>query len=92
MEALHCANIITRWLHYSPRNGTTQGRGLVCMTTDSEFSDGNIAEAMRPLRDLLVWVVVRLCTNYETVVECKLPLLSKSELCKSIEGSNTLDL
>ena len=62
------------------------------MTTDSEFSDGNIAEAMRPLRDLLVWVVVRLCTNYETVVECKLPLLSKSELCKSIEGSNTLDL
>ena len=33
------------------------------IATDGEPSDGNIVEAMRPLHDLPVWVVVRLCTD-----------------------------
>ncbi len=40
---------------------------LVMIATDGESSDGNIAEAMRPLKDLPVWVVVRLCTDEDKI-------------------------
>ncbi len=34
-------------------------KALVVIATDGESSDGDIAEAMRPLKNLPVWVVVR---------------------------------
>jgi hypothetical protein len=37
--------------------------------TDGQSSDGNVAQAMAPLKDLPVHVVVRLCTDQDDVVE-----------------------
>ena len=41
---------------------------VVTIATDGESSDGDIAAAMRPLQALPVWVVIRLCTDDERVV------------------------
>jgi hypothetical protein len=41
----------------------------VIIATDGESSDGDIAVAMAPLKNLPVWVVIRLCTNDERVVQ-----------------------
>eukprot|EP00635_Sarcinochrysidales_sp_CCMP3193_P011947 CAMPEP_0118895934 /NCGR_PEP_ID=MMETSP1166-20130328/4046_1 /TAXON_ID=1104430 /ORGANISM="Chrysoreinhardia sp, Strain CCMP3193" /LENGTH=367 /DNA_ID=CAMNT_0006834985 /DNA_START=503 /DNA_END=1606 /DNA_ORIENTATION=+ len=43
-------------------------RACVIIASDGEASDGDVAEALRPLRDLPVWVVVRLCTDEDDVV------------------------
>ena len=44
-------------------------KACVIIATDGESSDGNIAEAMAPLKNLPVWVVVRLCTDEENIVQ-----------------------
>eukprot|EP01038_Epipyxis_sp_PR26KG_P015297 gene15297-20605_t len=41
----------------------------VVIATDGESSDGEIAIAMRPLKGLPVWVVIRLCTDDDKIVE-----------------------
>lgn len=43
----------------------------VCLViaTDGMASDGDVAQAMRPLKDLPVLVILRLCTNEEEVIE-----------------------
>jgi hypothetical protein len=41
----------------------------VVIATDGEASDGNIVEALRPLKQLPVMVVLRLCTDEEKVVK-----------------------
>mmetsp|Transcript_31471 Transcript_31471/g.53094 ORF Transcript_31471/g.53094 Transcript_31471/m.53094 type:complete len:275 (+) Transcript_31471:499-1323(+) len=41
----------------------------VMIATDGESSDGNVADALRPLTDLPVLVVLRLCTSEKTVVD-----------------------
>ena len=46
---------------------------LICaqvIASDGEATDGDIAAALRPLRDLPAWVVVRLCTDDDRVVHC----------------------
>jgi hypothetical protein len=43
-------------------------KACLVIATDGESSDGDIAEAMRPLKDLPVWVVIRLCTNEDKIV------------------------
>jgi len=43
-------------------------KAAVIICTDGESTDGSIAEAMRPLQRLPVWVVVRLCTDENKVV------------------------
>jgi hypothetical protein len=40
----------------------------IIIATDGEASDGDVADALRPLHNLPVWVVIRLCTNQERVV------------------------
>jgi hypothetical protein len=46
-------------------------RQKVCLViaTDGESSDGDIATAMQPLKNLPVWVVVRLCTDDAKIVD-----------------------
>ena len=43
-------------------------KACVVICTDGESTDGDLAEAMRPLQDLPVIVVVRLCTDASEVV------------------------
>lgn len=44
-------------------------KAVLVIATDGEASDGDIAQALLPLKDLPVWVMVRLCTNSDSVVE-----------------------
>ena len=44
-------------------------RACVMIATDGESSDGDIAEALKPLERLPVWVVVRLCTDDDKIVD-----------------------
>ncbi len=41
----------------------------VIIATDGEASDGNVTEALKPLQRLPVWLVLRLCTNEQKVVD-----------------------
>jgi hypothetical protein len=43
-------------------------KACIVICTDGESSDGNISQAMYPLKNLPVHVVVRLCTDSETIV------------------------
>lgn len=43
-------------------------RACVIIASDGESTDGDIQQAMRPLKSLPVWVVVRLCTDEDRVV------------------------
>lgn len=43
-------------------------KAVIVICTDGEASDGNLAEALAPLKDLPVWVVVQLCTGEDKVV------------------------
>jgi len=44
-------------------------RAAVIICTDGVSTDGDVAEAMRPLQNLPVWVVVRLCTDEDEVID-----------------------
>jgi hypothetical protein len=44
-------------------------RAAVIIATDGISTDGDVAEAMKPLQDLAVWVVVRLCTDDDEVID-----------------------
>jgi len=44
-------------------------RAAVIICTDGVSTDGDVAEAMRPLQNLPVWVVVRLCTDEDAVID-----------------------
>ena len=43
-------------------------KACLVIATDGESSDGDIATAMKPLERLPVWVVVRLCTDEDRIV------------------------
>ena len=43
-------------------------KACVVIMTDGESSDGDIAQAMQPLKALPVWVVIRLCTDDDKIV------------------------
>jgi len=44
-------------------------RVCVVIASDGQATDGDVAEVMKPLRDLPCWVVIRLCTDDESVAE-----------------------
>lgn len=44
-------------------------KACVIIMTDGESSDGDIVDALRPLRNLPAWVVIRLCTDEDKVVD-----------------------
>ena len=44
-------------------------KAAIIICTDGESSDGDVSAALRPLHQLPVWVVLRLCTDEEKVVK-----------------------
>jgi hypothetical protein len=52
----------------APQLTASRQKACVVIATDGESSDGDIASALRPLEQLPVWVVVRLCTDQQRVV------------------------
>ena len=44
-------------------------RAAVIICTDGEATDGDVSAALKPLEDLPVWVVVRLCTDEPNVIK-----------------------
>lgn len=43
-------------------------KAAVIICTDGEATDGDVAAALKPLEDLPVWVVLRLCTDEKEVL------------------------
>lgn len=44
-------------------------KACVVIVTDGEATDGDVAAALKPLEDLPVWVVIRLCTDEVNVIK-----------------------
>ena len=55
-------------------------KAALIIYTDGEASDGDITAALKPLHDLPVWVVIRLCTNESRVVKYWADVDSQIEL------------
>lgn len=65
----HIREVIARIAAMAPQLRANSQKACVVIMTDGESSDGDIAQAMRPLKDLPAWVVVRLCTDEDKIVE-----------------------
>ncbi len=65
----HIRQVIEQIRVMEPQLRASGQKACVMIATDGESSDGDIASAMRPLQMLPVWVVIRLCTDDEKVVE-----------------------
>jgi len=61
--------VVRRVKEEEPRLRSQGLRAVVMIASDGAATDGNIEVAMRPLRDLPVWTIVRLCTDDDQVVE-----------------------
>lgn len=44
-------------------------KACVIIATDGEASDGDVTEALRPLKALPCWVILRLCTGEDRIVD-----------------------
>lgn len=64
----HIREVIGQITAMAPALRAQAQKAVVVIATDGESSDGDIAAAMRPLQTLPVWVVVRLCTDDDKVV------------------------
>ena len=67
-----CAQIRQVTAQIRAREGELRQAGAkacVIIASDGEASDGDIGAALKPLRNLPVWVVIRLCTDDDDVVQ-----------------------
>jgi len=64
----HISDIIMQITALAPQLVANNQKAAVVIATDGEASDGDIARAMAPLRNLPVWVIIRLCTGEENIV------------------------
>eukprot|EP00600_Ochromonadales_sp_CCMP1393_P002840 CAMPEP_0174987736 /NCGR_PEP_ID=MMETSP0004_2-20121128/19719_1 /TAXON_ID=420556 /ORGANISM="Ochromonas sp., Strain CCMP1393" /LENGTH=376 /DNA_ID=CAMNT_0016240841 /DNA_START=180 /DNA_END=1310 /DNA_ORIENTATION=- len=64
----HIREIIAEVREIESELRRTGQHACLIITTDGMPSDGDVAEALRPLKDLPVWVLLRLCTDNEGVV------------------------
>jgi hypothetical protein len=65
----HIREVIGQITLMAPQLRANGHRAVVTIATDGESSDGDIAAAMKPLQNLPVWVVIRLCTDDDKIVE-----------------------
>jgi hypothetical protein len=65
----HIREVIAKIRLMEPQLRANGQKACVIIATDGESSDGDIITAMQPLRALPVWVVVRLCTDEDRIVE-----------------------
>jgi hypothetical protein len=65
----HVTAVVAAIQPIAPHLRATNQRAVLVIFTDGESTDGNLADAMRPLAHLPVLVVVRLCTDDQRTVE-----------------------
>jgi len=65
----HIREVIAQIQPMAAQLRASNQKACVIIATDGESTDGDIITAMQPLRNLPVWVVVRLCTDEDRVVE-----------------------
>lgn len=65
----HINEIVEQIRMYESHLRSNGQKACLIIATDGIATDGNMVEAMRPLKDLPVWVVVRLCTDEVEVCE-----------------------
>jgi len=64
----HINEVVQKICILEPQLRANRQRAVLVIATDGESSDGDVAQAMKPLRSLPVWVVIRLCTGEERIV------------------------
>lgn len=64
----HIREVTATIQNMEPQLRAANQKACVIIATDGESSDGDVAQALRPLKDLPVWVVVRLCTDEDKIV------------------------
>jgi len=64
----HIKDVIAKLQIIAPDLNSRGQKACLMIATDGEATDGDIMEAMVPLQDLPVYVVIRLCTDDEKVV------------------------
>ncbi len=55
-------------------------KAVIVIATDGEASDGDVRDALRPLKDLPVWIVLRFCTDEDRIVNLWNSIDSELEL------------
>jgi hypothetical protein len=65
----HVGEIVAKIRQLAPALRAANQRACVAIYSDGEATDGDLVEAMKPLQSLPVWVVVRLCTDEQRVVD-----------------------
>ena len=65
----HIRSVIEQIRVLEPQLRSSGQKACVVIATDGESSDGDIVAALRPLEQMPVWVVVRLCTDESKIVD-----------------------
>ncbi len=65
----HIYEIIAAIRHQENYLRANNQKAVVIIATDGQPTDGDIVNALNGLKSLPAWVILRLCTNDETVVE-----------------------
>lgn len=65
----HIREVTAKISELAPQLISRGQRAVLVIATDGESSDGNLAETLRLLQGLPVWIVVRLCTNDDRIVD-----------------------
>ncbi len=63
----HIQEVTTKIKQLEPQLRANGHKAVLIINTDGESSDGDLAQAMKPLQGLPVWVVVRLCTDDDKI-------------------------
>jgi len=65
----HVNEIVSKIRSLEPQLRANGQKAVFVIATDGEASDGDVAAALRPIKDLPVQLIVRLCTNEERIVK-----------------------